>query len=327
MRLTEQDLKEIQQLHTARSERGAENCVSEDVLIRAVSKQLDRDEQKNLVNHLRRCSDCAREYRIVRSLKPWSETVAAESIVVEQVPIQIGDWRGARRTVEQSEARASWYRRLAGAISPQLSYALMAALLIMTVGLGFWVASLLRERQTYVARLNQQQSDNDRVITAARESLEKDRRQLAEQNRRAEQRESEIAEKEKNLARDQAAKHSFSGLSSPQLDAPIVDLDPTSDVRGSADQKPVEIEAVDLFTVILNFTDETGHSAYEVEILGSQSQRVWSGRKARRDRAQNLNVTLSRRTIPPGRYLIKLYGMSRGKRDPVASYALQVKYR
>jgi hypothetical protein len=64
-----------------------------------------------------------------------------------------------------------------------------------------------------------------------------------------------------------------------------------------------------------------------VEILDSNGKQVWRGQRARNGPDHAVNLTIARRTIPAGRYLIKLYGLRDGKQKPVADYPVLIVYR
>jgi len=80
------------------------------------------------------------------------------------------------------------------------------------------------------------------------------------------------------------------------------------------------------FTLILNVAGQPLASTFVVEILDSNGKRVWHGQRLGMGRDYSLNLTLARRMIPAGRYLIKLYGMRDGKQEPVADYPVQISY-
>lgn len=79
MKLTSEALNELYQQQTARSTRGQAECLTEETLLRAATGELSRSERQCVADHLMVCSDCAEEYRLIRSLKPWAEQVAAAS--------------------------------------------------------------------------------------------------------------------------------------------------------------------------------------------------------------------------------------------------------
>jgi hypothetical protein len=76
MNLTEAELKELYQRRSARSTLGRAECLSEELLRRAAARELTRDEREGVIHHLRTCSDCAQQYRIIHSSRQWASQVA-----------------------------------------------------------------------------------------------------------------------------------------------------------------------------------------------------------------------------------------------------------
>jgi DNA-directed RNA polymerase specialized sigma24 family protein len=81
------------------------------------------------------------------------------------------------------------------------------------------------------------------------------------------------------------------------------------------------------------------HGSYIYKIVMSVTINAIRRAKARREEQLRLagddedegsaevNLTIARRTIPAGRYLIKLYGLRDGKQQPVADYPVLIVYR
>ena len=77
MKLTETETAALYREMTARRDRGP-LCLDEDLLIRAASNELGAAEHERIAAHIAQCSDCAREYRVARALRPFgAETRAA----------------------------------------------------------------------------------------------------------------------------------------------------------------------------------------------------------------------------------------------------------
>jgi len=69
------DLQSIYQSATRR--RNGAECPGEESLMKMARNALPLREREAVVAHLARCSDCARDYRIAKSLAPWAEETAA----------------------------------------------------------------------------------------------------------------------------------------------------------------------------------------------------------------------------------------------------------
>ena len=69
------DLQSIYQTATRR--RNGAECPGQESLMKMARNALPLREREAVVAHLARCSDCARDYRIAKSLAPWAEETAA----------------------------------------------------------------------------------------------------------------------------------------------------------------------------------------------------------------------------------------------------------
>ncbi len=78
MKPTESDLQQIYQQMTSRRATRSAECLDEETLARAVSADISEEERQRVVAHLRRCSDCAREYQAALSMRPFEDVVKSE---------------------------------------------------------------------------------------------------------------------------------------------------------------------------------------------------------------------------------------------------------
>src|SRR5437764_15212424 len=70
MTLDDDDLQNLYQRATRR--RNGEECPVEETLMKAARSALPARERDAVAEHVARCSDCARDFRIARSLVPWA---------------------------------------------------------------------------------------------------------------------------------------------------------------------------------------------------------------------------------------------------------------
>jgi hypothetical protein len=138
MKLTEAELKELYRRQSARSARGQAECLTEELLRRAAARELTQDERGRVIQHLRNCSDCAREYRVVHSTKEWTSQVAPSFI----------DQSAGTKTVETPGRRArllaplsNWNKIIR---APMWRAGALAAIVVIAVG-----ASLIVWRATH----------------------------------------------------------------------------------------------------------------------------------------------------------------------------------
>ncbi|HWW62512.1 MAG TPA: hypothetical protein VN181_14160 [Thermoanaerobaculia bacterium] len=67
MKVTEEDLRRLYEESTVPDDAAA--CLDTDLLIRAAGKELGDAERDAVAGHIARCSDCARAYRVARSMR------------------------------------------------------------------------------------------------------------------------------------------------------------------------------------------------------------------------------------------------------------------
>jgi hypothetical protein len=114
-------------------------------------------------------------------------------------------------------------------------------------------------------------------------------------------------------------------LSSPQLNAPILDLYPAGSTRGESPAVQTVPPDARLFTVVLNPAGRPAFQEYELQIVDA------GGKEIRRDGGLKPNpygsfsVTLSRDLLGHGDFRIRLVGIdSGGGRQTVEEYALRI---
>jgi hypothetical protein len=136
MRLTEEELKEFQRQRTARSRRAESDCPPEEVLLRAAVLKATREERGRLLDHLRSCSDCSREYQVARMTASWVEDAAG----------------GILPSTGGGEDRRS---RFASWFPFEFGRWIWATCLLLSVALGFWIIRLNREQLEALERLKE----------------------------------------------------------------------------------------------------------------------------------------------------------------------------
>ena len=348
MRLNSEGLRELYQRETARSSRRAENdCLEEDLLARAAAGELSQSERERTADHLAMCSDCAKEYHAISSLKSWTDGMSEDPGLSSQnregPPIRLLASAHSRQPGPfPFEGRS----RGPGVARPfYLPYAIAAALLVLSLVLGALLVSKSRENQRLIAQAQAEATRNAGSIKAA-ESLTESRQLLAETTRRAEQESEARRLAEEELARrDAAAKSSSRGrqnpvpgqrgrtedqFSMPDVNVPIFDLDPHDGERGEENAEATAIELppdTNLFTLILNPGSEQSSGGYSIEVMDSNNKTVWVGRGLRKSRYNNFTIAMRRRSFPAGVYRLNLYGVRDGSRHLIEEYAIRLAYR
>lgn len=313
MKLTNEEMRRFYQRQSSRTIAGHAECLSEDVITRAAIGEPDQTDRQMIADHLAVCSDCAQEYRLLRSLKPLIEQAAVLSPESESALEPVVEKQGEGARVVPSQP--SLLRRFIGIFSSGVAaYAGAAAFLAVGLACVVLIISLRRQNAELAAQLKEQIARRNQ----ASQSVAETNNQLAQAMRRAEQQQQEITE----------LRRSIEDFSQPQVNAPITDLDPQS-VRGDTEKAVTTVtvpKGSTLFTVILHVAGGPSYSEYALEILDGQGRPVRRVRGLYRSPADTFTVALSRRLLPAGRYRLRLYGLYAGGSKAVGDYPIRVRY-
>jgi len=336
MRLDSEGLRELYQRETSRAARGsATDCLSEETLVRTADGELDHSERERTADHLTTCSDCANEYRAINSLKPWAED-AAENIGTRIIPLTARD-NGHRHPIAV-EPTIHETRIGSRPFSFYLPYAVAAASLVLSLALGALLISKSRENQRLVAEANNRQATQSSEDTKTTEALAESRRLLEESTRRVEQESAARRLAEEELARRAATDKSSNRNpqiaatttdTSPDVNVPIIDLNPRDAGRGAQNQQVTTIQLpadADLFTLILNLSGDDASRSHTLEITDRNNRAIWTSRNIRKSPYNNFTVALRRRSFPAGEYRLKIYGMHDGRRELIEEDAIRLAY-
>ena len=331
MRLNSEDLRELYERETSRSAReSATDCLPEDVLAQAAAGELNQSEREQAADHFATCSDCAREFQAIRSLKSWAENAAANA-GVRVIPLTVAQNGHATAVGSMLHETHIGSRQ----VSFYLPYAVAAAALILSFALGALLLSKSRENQRLLAEINNQQPTPNAADNRTAEALAESRRLLEETNRRVEQESAARRAAEEQLAKRNAAQRSSAGTKAsadripPDVNVPIIDLNPHDAGRGEQNPQPAAIQLssdTDLFTLILNLGGEDASSSYSLEVTDRGNKTIWVNRNLRKSPYNNFTVAMHRRSFPPGEYRLKIYGLRNGRRELVEEYAIRLVY-
>jgi anti-sigma factor RsiW len=314
MRLTSEDLRELYQRETARSARSSvSDCLPQDMLTRAAAAELNQSERERIADHLATCSDCAKEYQAISAVKSWADEVSLKAAPAKghHRPITLVPKLPASR-------RFHW------------PYALAAASLLLSLTFGALLISKWRENQRLTAEIKHSAGNSETA-----EALAESRRLLEETTRRVEQESAARRVAEEELAKRDAAQKSSSrtkpsGRLAPEVNVPIIDLNPQDAGRGAQNSQAATIQLPadsDLFTLILNLSGEDSSRTYALEVTDGSNRTIWRVRDLRKSPYNNFTVVARRRSFPAGEYRLKLYGLRDGRRELVEEYAIRLIYR
>jgi len=299
MKLTSEALRELYQKETARSARGDRECPSEEMLTSAASGDLSREQREQVADHLAICSSCAKEYRAIRSLKPWAQTEPAFS----------GRF---------GESRLFTF---------YIPAALAALFLILALLLGVWLVSQRRENERLVAQVSEKESATAEANRRAEQAEAARRVAQEELNRRAG--EEKPSQRTPETETPKGSSQTRNRLDQPLANVPIFELEPGGSTRsGGGDAVTLEAPSYTrLITLILHVNGPLSPDAYTLEVLDRTGQSIWVSRGLRRNSYNNFTVALPRRTFPAGDYRLRLYSLRDGRREKVEEYAIHLQYR
>jgi hypothetical protein len=303
-----------------------------DLLVFLAARTLEAGEEKAALQHVASCPECKEDLaealhlaRGVRSLHLTSEEVVdaawagTRSAHLDACPQCDADVKAVQRSNEELD-RSALPRRLAGGAqalpwsrlgsalsSPRLAYSGMAASLALAVILG--------------QNVNRLQTENRRLVQEQDHSLPQGApaAALAEA-----QRERESAER-----RSATLQARIDQLSQPQLNVPIVNLEPSGARRGDLSATPkVELPAgAGLVTVVLHLDQARKESSYAVEIRDAHGRSVWRGNGLVKSAFDTFTLALPRTPFPAGLYEIRLSAEHGAGSTLVETYALHLGYR
>jgi hypothetical protein len=284
---------DLRDLHQRATRRGAAGsaCPSGEVLVDVAAGSLSADHRDKLADHLVTCADCAEEYRVLRAIETERRRQASGGVAVG------------------SSGNRAWW----GLGSPQ--WLALAALFVATVGLGAWVWLLRHDNQRLRLLVAAVQTSPPAGQTAGDQGRE---RALS----------ARVAEYEGELAR---LRKSVDTLSAPQLNTPIIDLEPPDALRSAPSGQTVQIVELSAgaaaFTAILHVPGAATHQDYGVTITNVRGQEAWRGRGLRRTPFDTFTLTIGRDLIPPGTYRVRIAGIDQQRERPLQEYTLRIIHR
>src|SRR5215510_10958807 len=174
LRLTEQELKDLVRSQASRRVAGKLGCPSEDLLLRAAARHLDRRERETVASHLMICSDCVRDYRIAHLVKGWAGQMA-----LSEGP-EAGQAGSERRPggIGLSPRHYSGHRTARVYYSRILPVALAASLVIVAA-LCWRLFAIHGSDGRNASRLTAKLAERDRAIADLEQSIEESRKSAA----------------------------------------------------------------------------------------------------------------------------------------------------
>ncbi len=273
-----------------------EPCPPRDLLIEAAAPESDSTVRERVADHLVDCAQCAEDYRLLRELAEWAPTAA-------HLLAESDNARPRPRTMEPPRATESPLARLKPRATQTVvfAYAAAAVLAIVAVALTVDLRRLQRENQALAARVAQ-----IRPVPPQEPPRSPAPDRSTDPSR--------IAELERRLGAAEA----------PDLNAPIIDLEPADALRSvDSSPPPIRIPATARQVVfVLNSARPTAGTSYDVEIADEAGRVVWSGTGLTQTKDGTLTLVVPRAMFgSPSR--IRLYARSPNGRALVEQYVFR----
>jgi len=330
MSVTDNDLRAVWQQGSREVPSDRSACLREVEWTRLLTKEASEAERGRGADHISSCAECAEEYRLLLPLESW----AAE---VQQVL--------PRDNTTQRADSMSWLQWFAWPRSAATLAGVTILLAAQAVSLYLVVASR-RQNVRLESQLAQDQhalSSTQDSLRAVQEELARDKYALSSTRASLDAVQNELRRRPASPRADQlnALQQRVAQLSTPRLDAVIVDLDPLAAiapgeknlpasrqaagrVRGLADPTTATIKPSAFpVTLILNFAPLLSRSTLEVDVLGPDGHSRWVGRAECDRSTASLTLALPTQGYAAGRYEIRVFDVTHG-RTRFATYAVSI---
>ncbi len=266
--------------------------------------------------HLQSCPQCSAELELVRTSRALEEEDGG----------RVALFPGARRTTETSArpVRSGGWRSAA-----------LAAGLAGMVAAGGWLWSA-----------NQVQTLEDRLAASAETGRpavpipepvpptpdpsvagSPDANRVAEMEAEMEtlrQQEERMREQLDRLAASTASS-TASSTAGPQINTPIIGLQPMGDVVRGGSGDAEEVPGGGYASLMLTPSHRETHQDHRIEVVDEAGKVVWSAEGLRRSPEGDFSFTLPPGALRPGAYTIRVSAREDGKRVELESYGIRVR--
>lgn len=109
------------------------------------------------------------------------------------------------------------------------------------------------------------------------------------------------------------------------INIPIIDLEPPGEVaRGSVSTAAVDLPPAAAYSFVLSIDPEPEHEDFAIEVLGPGGDVMWESRGLRRSANDTFTLVLERRLFASGVHRINLLGLDGPSRKRIASYPVRI---
>lgn len=290
---------------------------SPEELVAYHQSQLDTGKREAVEEHVTICRECAALLLDLSTLmEDPSEQSAVEVEAVGQSSRGPSERPGRAFPAAPHAIQAS---RAAGGASRYWA-ALAAALFVLLIGAGLWIATLLPN--TASPRNGQASEAELRALRAQITELE---RTVSQQTQRLEQakRLGEDLEQQRDQERDRVA--DLRELEAPQLSAPTIDLYPAGYLRSGEAPKTLTLtDSQTRFVVTLTPSRLGAFDDYRLEIRDVGGQEVWADSGLQPTSSGLFEILLSRRWLTGEEYRLRLFGIEGANATALGEFTLRI---
>lgn len=209
-----------------------------------------------------------------------------------------------------------------------------ALCLIISFAAGSWMLALHFKHKAEIAKLKAEQAEErtrlaDPANLEARLSVAQQQLTELKSQVSAQTADRVLSNQELLTIQNQALQTELDDLARPQLDAPIVELDPS---RGKGPQDKQVYTMVNVpptsqsFTLLIKRPAEKVFPSYQLEMLDARKNKTTWSTQLRPEPNRDPVLTLYKRGYPAGQYRLRLTGINGRQKEVLETYGFEVNY-
>ncbi|MFL6199205.1 MAG: zf-HC2 domain-containing protein [Thermoanaerobaculia bacterium] len=308
--------------------------------------RLPEAEREALQDHLSLCPRCT---GLLRELRAF-EAGAAGAVETGPEPLKQQAWESLVRSLPRQEPAV----RPVAALPPRrrpfpsFLYYAAAALLLAAIGFSAWSAVTIRQERKRLAAVERRLEERESALAAAQRSLAETERQLQAargqilvltgskpDTRATDLLEARIAELTTALEELRRTPRAAGGHDRISAGARQIDLSaaPRFSLRG---QEPGDgflrgggavnsVRQADRVRLAVDTSDHPAFAEYRFELVDEAGKMLWTGRRPGRSLLGDAGTTLALSGLGPGRYRLRIEGLSPDRTELLGEYVLEVK--
>jgi len=308
--------------------------------------RLPEAEREALQEHLSLCPRCT---GLLRELRTF-EARAAGAVEPGPEPLRQEAWESLLRRLPAKEPAARPIAALPSRrrTGPSFLYYAAAALLLAAIGFSAWSAVTIRQERKRLAAVERRLEERESALAAAQRSLAETERQLQSargqiqiltgskpDTRATDLLEARIAELTKALEELRRTPRAPGGPDRISAGPRQIDLSAAPRfslrgkepgdgfLRGGGAVNPVR--QADRVRLAVNTSDHPAFAEYRFELVDEAGKMLWTGRRPGRSLLGDAGTTLALSGLGPGRYRLRIEGLSPDSTELLGEYLLEVK--